>query len=85
MAVDAVASAASPGSPHADVRTSGAEQQQFERSLEEAAPAADFPQETGDLMLVYKGQEHNFSGVPQRRVPVMQTSPLLVPVSAVTM
>jgi hypothetical protein len=66
MAVDAVAPAADPGTSHADGRTSGADQQQ--RS-EEAVPTADVPQETGDLTLVYKGQEHTFSGVPQRRVP----------------
>lgn len=63
MAVDAVAPAAGPS--YTDGRTSGADQHQ----QIEAPPAADLPQETGDLTLVYKGQEHTFSGVPQRRVP----------------
>ena len=67
MAVDAVAPAAEIGTSNADGRTSGADQQQ-QRS-EDAAPTADVPQEVGDLTLVYKGQEHTFSGVPQRRVP----------------
>jgi hypothetical protein len=67
MAVNVIAPAAETETSHADGRTSGADQQQ-QRS-EQAAPDADLPQETGDLMLVYKGQEHTFSGVPQRRVP----------------
>ena len=66
MAVDAVPPAAEPGTSQPDAGTGGEQQQQ--RS-EEAAPTPTASQETGDVMLVYKGQEHTFVGVPQRRVP----------------
>lgn len=66
MAVDAVPPAAEPGTSQPDAGTGGEQQQQ--RS-EEAAPTPTASQETGDVTLVYKGQEHTFVGVPQRRVP----------------